>query len=74
MPLFDKNDFKKGLYALVRWATNTAGASRVLLALPIPYPFGSTEHTTTRLVLPATQEVAAELSLPTVCILEHVNH
>eukprot|EP01049_Picozoa_sp_SAG25_P006916 SAG25_NODE_543_length_7045_cov_4.651166_2_plen_112_part_00 len=65
-PLFDKEDFKKGLRALVRWATTTAGASRVLLALPIPYPFGSTEHTTTTVVLPATVEVAAELSLQTV--------
>ena len=38
----------------------------MLLALPIPYPHGSTTHTTSTVVLPATLELAAELALQTV--------
>jgi hypothetical protein len=65
-PIFSKDEYKAGLRELVDWATNTVGASRVILALPIPFPFGSALHTTSTLVLPATLEVAAELRLQTV--------
>ena len=42
-----------------------AGAA-VLLATPIPFPFGSTDHTCATVVLPATQALAQELDLPVV--------
>ena len=64
-PLFDEALFTSELKKLVAWAQGT-GAKRVILPLPIPYPFGSTEHTTSTLVLPATQAVAAELGLETI--------
>ena len=38
----------------------------MLLATPIPFPFGSTEHTCATVVLPATQALAKELDLPVV--------
>ena len=44
-PLFDEALFTSELKKLVAWAQGT-GAKRVILPLPIPYPFGSTEHTT----------------------------
>ena len=59
-PLFGPKEYTAGLRALVRCATETAGAKRVILALPIPYPHGSTERTTSTLVLPCTVDLAAE--------------
>ena len=65
-PLFSMDEFTAGLLQLVKWATDIAGARRVLLALPIPYPFGSTAHTISKVVLPATQEAAKKMSLQTI--------
>lgn len=65
-PLFTADEYADGLKKLVGWAQLIAGASKVLLALPIPYPYGSTAHTTSTVVLPATERVAAELSLETI--------
>jgi hypothetical protein len=65
-PLFSPAEYTTGLRALVRWATETAHAKRVILALPIPYPYGSTDATTSTIVLPCTLELAAELGLETI--------
>ncbi len=65
-PLFEPEEYTAGLRALVQWATEIAGAKRVILALPIPYPYGSTSHTTSTLVLPCTADLAAELELETI--------
>ena len=61
---FSQDEYAGGLRELCDWATGT-GAT-VLLALPIPFPFGSAAHSCASVILPATQAVAQELSLATI--------
>ena len=61
---FSQTDYTEGLKELCAWALGT-GAT-VLLALPIPFPFGSAAHSCASVILPATQAVAKELSLTTI--------
>ena len=55
----DENDYTALLLAAETGAI-------VLLALPIPFPFGSAAHSCASVILPATQAVAQELSLATI--------
>ena len=48
------------------WGKYLHTPATVLLAEPIPFPFGSTAHSCASVILPATQAVAQELSLATI--------
>jgi hypothetical protein len=62
--LFSQDEYAGGLKELCEWALGT-GAT-VLLALPIPFPFGSAAHSCASVIVSATQAVAKELSLSTI--------
>lgn len=64
----DRVKFTAGLKAICDAYAALPKKPRVLLALPVPYPFGAGDGVMSQVVLPATHDVAAQLQL------QEVNH
>ena len=59
-PQFQEEDYFNGLREMAHALTQGSGAT-LILALPVPFPSGSTEHTVAKLCLPATKRLAEDL-------------
>lgn len=64
LPKFQEDDYYSGLHEMAH-ALTRGSSTTLILALPVPFPSGSTEHAVAKLCLPATKRLAEDLHVLT---------